>query len=108
MNLITTFNVRLAHIQSLGYAKCVQFSLPTPQPKPPAGVPVISVDKERSAGSAIHKQRARMQLLRTNRLESTPQRVARRAKDMARYQRKLERRAEYRREQAAMRLWGES
>ena len=90
MNLITTFNVRLAHIASLGYQHTVCFSLPTLPPKPPAGVPVISVDKERSAGSAIHQQRARTQVHRTNRLDPSEQQIRRRARERKRDQRRRE------------------
>jgi hypothetical protein len=73
MNPITAFNLSLARIAPLGYARAVAFtSLPSASPNPLAssGLSPISHGKERSTRSAEYP--TVRQVLRSNRREMTP------------------------------------
>ena len=75
MNLSLTafFNLRLAHIAPVGYAKAVSFSQPSWNV--PRGLPVSQVaqpEQSGGTGRSVRARAARLQVHRTNRRDMTP------------------------------------
>ena len=58
MNLSLTafFNLRLAHMQQLGYARCVQFSTLAGAPLPISGASVPAIKEEERSGRPLKRR----------------------------------------------------
>jgi hypothetical protein len=109
VNLITHFNVRLAHIAAIGYHKSITaFNLAGAplQPRVTALGPRSEEERSWHRPSASVVRAQRLQVHRTNRLDPSEQQIRRRARERKRDQRRRE--ATQRLKQAALALTSES